>query len=91
MNSFNKIEASIPDEDVFGWIESLKRGGMSEEEIDLILERLNYYYRKAKNHLSVEEELEIINKEHFAKHGRPLDSEQKEYFRKGLKTKRGEK
>ncbi|MEJ0021252.1 MAG: hypothetical protein WDN47_01580 [Candidatus Doudnabacteria bacterium] len=42
------VGASVPDEDMHGWINSLMEGGFSQEEIDRILVHLNQTYAKQK-------------------------------------------
>ena len=39
---------SIPDEDVMGWMKTLRDGGFSDEEIDTILVYANKTYRQEK-------------------------------------------
>ncbi len=44
-----KIERMrIPDDDMAGWIQSLREGGFSDQEMDDILSHLNKTYAKAK-------------------------------------------
>jgi hypothetical protein len=38
------VRISIPDEDFVSWYKTLREGGLTEEEIDPILRRLNPHY-----------------------------------------------
>jgi hypothetical protein len=40
--------ASIPDDDMGGWIQSLRAGGFTDKEMDEVLGNLNQTYRKMK-------------------------------------------
>ncbi len=87
MNNFEKNQGGIPDEDIPAWMSNLRENGFSVEEIDLILENANLNYRKAKKKSFIEEELNRISGEHFETKGRPLNKEEREYFRKGLEAR----
>ena len=41
-------KARIPDEDMVGWINTLKEAGFSEEEVDEIMTKLNFEYSRQK-------------------------------------------
>lgn len=85
---FEKIEkVRIPDEDMPEWIKTLREGGFSDEEMDLILENLNPTYRKMKDPDFVEKELERLRKDLFEKIGRPLTREEIEHLRKSIESR----
>lgn len=48
---------SIPDDDMIGWIETLRAGGFGAEEMDSILEHLNDQYFEVKNKKIIDESL----------------------------------
>jgi len=88
MQKFGKIEKmGIPDDDIAGWMESLREGGFSNEEIDSILEKTNLNYSKARHPNFIEDELEKIKTEFLKDHGKELTPEEIEYFRKGIKSR----
>ncbi len=41
------IRISIPDDEVVGWMQTLREGGFNDEEIDKILSHLNSEYARA--------------------------------------------
>ena len=85
---FGKIEkVRIPDEDMPSWIETLRKGGFNDEEMDLILENLNPTYRKMKNPDFVEKELERLKVHLFKGLGRSLTKEEIDYLRKGIESR----
>jgi len=71
----------IPNDDVFGWMETLRGGGLSAEEIDKVLEESNLDYWRAKNITSIEKGMEIIKRKFFEKSNRNLTKEETEYFK----------
>lgn len=79
-------KARIPDGDVIGWIESLRDAGLSNDEIDAMISRLNKTYREKSSGDYVEEELKKIE-ETVKSHGGRLSEEQKEYLRKSTKER----
>ena len=85
---FGKIEkVRIPDEDMPGWIETLRKGGFSDEEMDLILENLNPTYKKMKNPDFVEKELESLKDCLFKRLGRSLTKEEIDHLKKGIESR----
>lgn len=74
----------IPDKDVPGWMQALRKSGFSDEEIDVVLSRLNVEYAKGRGIDVVEKELERIEKALLKTHGRALTKEQREYLRKSI-------
>jgi hypothetical protein len=83
------VGARIPDEDMPGWMETLRQGNFSEEEIDAILGHLNATYFDAKGASMVEKELASTIKYIEGKTKKPLDPEQKEYLKKGIEQRLG--
>jgi len=80
-----KIEnLQIPDDDMVGWINNLREGGFSQEEIDFMMPRLNKTYFESKSGEVIEQELEAIKKEYENKFKQALNEDQLEYFRKGI-------
>ncbi len=71
----------IPNDDVFGWMETLRERGLSAEEIDKVLEESNLDYWRAKNITSIEKGMEIIKRKFFEKSNRNLTKEETEYFK----------
>ncbi len=82
-------KAQIPDNDMPGWIQTLREGGLTDEEIDKMLIRLNKEYAKQKGADVVEQELKNIEDEFVAKSGRYLNEDEKEYFKKGIRERLG--
>lgn len=76
--------AEIPDKDVPGWMQTLREGGFSDEEIDSMLSRRNVEYAKGAGIDVVDKELERIEKDLLKTHGRKLTKEQREYMRKSI-------
>lgn len=80
-----KIEkVTIPDSDMPGWIEIMQNSGLSQEEIDSFLARLNSTYAKAKGIPDIEGELAKMEEYLEKEHGRRLTEEQRDYFRAGI-------
>lgn len=86
-----EYKASIPDSDMSGWINTLRNGGFTEEEMNAILLFLNETYRKIKGPEIVEKKLKEIEKYIFEKCGRRLTSEQADNLRKGIEIRLGNK
>lgn len=84
---FEKIEkVRIPDEDMPGWIKTLREGGFTDEEMDLILTNLNPTYRKTKNPDFVEKGLEKLKEDLSQKIDRELTQEEIDCLRKGMES-----
>ena len=79
--------AGIPDEDMKGWVESLAGSELSEEEIEAMLSDLNPAYAEIKGEPRVEAELQKIDSATAARRGYGLTPEEKEYFRKAIKSR----
>lgn len=62
----------------------LRENGLSDQEIDEMLSRLNVEYSKASGIDPIEKELERIEKDLLNKHGRALSKEQREYMRQSI-------
>jgi hypothetical protein len=81
-------KAKIPDQDMLGWIKLLREDGVfSEKEIDGILSRLNQTYAEYKHNPHIEEELKKIDDKTKEHRGVGLSEEEKEYFRRSIKTR----
>lgn len=74
----------IPDRYVPSWMQTLREGGFSDEEIDVMLSRLNVEYAKGRGIDVVEKELERIENDLLKTHERTLTKEQREYLRKSI-------
>ncbi len=85
------IKASIPDEDVLGWMKVLREGGFTEQELDDFFSRMNDTYRKVKNVSFVENELKKIQQYLKERYGRVLNSKEIEYLKQGIEEKLKEK
>lgn len=83
----NKFRARIPDDDMSGWIQALRKKGFADEEMDYILAYLNKTYAKAKGIDLVEEELKRLEEYLREMHGRVLTEEQKEYLTKAIASR----
>lgn len=81
--------AQIPDNDMPGWIQTLREGGFTDEEMDRMFIHLNKEYAKQKGADVVEHELKKVEEEFIAKSGRYLNEDEKEYFRKGIQERLG--
>ncbi|MFA6422784.1 MAG: hypothetical protein WCV92_05315 [Candidatus Buchananbacteria bacterium] len=68
-------KATIPDSDMSGWINELRNSELTEEQIDMMLSRLNKKYMEIKllEPAVKEATLEIID--HFKKLGKELSDE----------------
>lgn len=82
--SAEKEKMMIPDDDINGWIKTLREGGFSDKEIDDTLSRKNVEYAKGAGIDPVERELERIEKDLLKKHNRVLDKETREYMKKSI-------
>lgn len=79
---------SIPDSDILGWMQVLREGGLSQEEIDQFLARLNATYREGLDPMSpeVERELDALVA-HIENHGNTVTEEQRAYLRRGIEER----
>jgi len=81
------VKARIPNEDMPGWIQTLRDGNFTDQEIDMILSNLNADYRKAKNPNFIEEELGKLIKYFRKEHKRILSPKEIEYLRKSIESR----
>lgn len=82
---FEHIERiRIPDEEAPVWMQTLREGGFSDDEIDMIMAYCNAVYFELKKPKMVEQEVERIIKLFFREQGKVLNEEEVEYFRKGV-------
>jgi len=91
-NFFKKgaeIKASVPDDDMLGWIEALHTNGFSQKEIDDIMSHLNKEYRDQKYPVEdrIAEELKKLEEDLLKNHGKILSNEQREYLRNGIASR----
>lgn len=84
---YNFENVRIPDSDVPGWINTLRELGMSQEEVDGFLSRLNLAYDDHLGGPFVESELNKIEQKTLEKRGTLLTEEEKEYFRKAIRSR----
>lgn len=77
----------IPDDDMPGWINTLREGGFSDNEIDTILTNLNKTYANIKNNQYIEKELSKMNEEIEKRRGYSLTDEEKESLKKGIASR----
>ena len=81
------IKMRVPNENVSEWMETLRKGGFTDEEINMIMSSLNKEYMKASNPHFVENELEKL-KNYFSKeYGRILTVEEIKYLENGIKSR----
>lgn len=83
----NEKPVSIPDDDVPGWLETLREGGFSESEIDSIMSHLNETYAGVKMNEAVEKELRKMDAEITNRRGTPLTDEEKKSLRAGIESR----
>jgi len=83
-----KIEKiTVPDEEVVDWIRTLQEGGMSSEEIDLIMSNLNQTYAGKKQSGFIENEFMKIRDQLLEKHNRELSPEEEKEIRRGIASR----
>lgn len=80
------IKTGIPNEDMPGWIQSLREGGFTDEEMDIFLSNLNAEYRKIKNPNFIDEKLDELIEYIKKRYKKTLNSEQIKYLRKGIES-----
>jgi len=84
------MKIKVPDKDMLGWIETLRNGGMSDEQINSVLSYLNRTYAEQKrlpNIDIIDEKLEQLEEYLFKTYGRELSEEQRAYLRKGIESR----
>lgn len=72
----------IPDEDAPAWMHTLREGGFSDDEIDMIMAHCNAAYFELKKPKIVEQEVEKIKELFLKEFGRALNEGEVEYVRK---------
>ncbi|MBS3902944.1 MAG: hypothetical protein KGZ30_01045 [Anaplasmataceae bacterium] len=83
-----KIEkVSIPDNDMPGWINVLREGGLNDEEINTMLSRLNQTYATLKEQEVVDRELQRMDAEIEERRGSGLTEEEREALRAGIQSR----
>ncbi len=78
---------SIPNDDVPGWMQTLREGGFTDEEIDTMLVHLNPTYAGEKQKVAIEQELTKMNNEITLRRGYPLSDEEKANLKKGIESR----
>ncbi|MDP2934270.1 MAG: hypothetical protein Q8N59_00645 [bacterium] len=81
------VKARILDEDLPGWIGTLKDGGFTQEEIDMIVSRLNKTYLEERKPEMVERELKKLKKQFFEEYGKILTPEEIDYLKAGIESR----
>lgn len=90
MESIEKItKISIPDDSMSEWMNVLREGGLSEDEIDAILLHLNKTYKELKAPFIVEREIEKIKEDLIKEYKYYLNDEQEQLIRRELEDKMG--
>lgn len=82
-----KERISVPDHDVPGWIQILREGGFTDQEIDSMLSNLNVTYREIKEGELVNKELGKMDEEIRNRRGTGLTEDEKELLRKGIESR----
>jgi len=77
----------VPDEDIPGWMQTLREGGFTDAEIDTILSNLNQTYSNEIIKGQVETELIKINNEIREKRGVALSDTERNALRKGIESR----
>lgn len=85
------VRARIPDDDLPGWIGTLKDGGFTQEEIDLVISGLNKKYLEERKPEMVERELVKVMREFRKEHRRILTPEEIDYLKAGIESRFKEK
>lgn len=78
---------SIPDEDMPGWIKTLREGGFNQIEIDYILTGLNKTYFDMKKPEMIKMLIDNVKHKVLVKTGRLLTPEQARYLAKVIEEK----
>jgi hypothetical protein len=81
------VGAKIPDDDLSNWIETLKDGGFTQEEIDIIVSGLNKAYAKRRRSELIDEEMRKTEEELFKKSGKLLASEDADWLKKRIERR----
>lgn len=83
-----KIEKiSIPDEHMLDWMQTLRKGGFTNEEIDSIFSHLNTTYAGIKKKEYVDREIQNMKDEVKKRSGRELTLEEINKIREGIESR----
>ena len=78
---------TISDEDAAEWIKLLISEGMSNDQIDYIMSRVNKTYREKMQAAFVNKELQRIKEQTLAKHHHELSPEEEAKIRQGIESR----
>lgn len=80
-------KGSIPDKEVPQWIQILREGGLTNEEIDTMLSHLNPVYGELKQEEFINRELQKMVREVETRRGSPLAEEEKTGLQEGIQSR----
>lgn len=83
------VRMTVPDSEMQGWLNVLREGGLSEEEVDAMMVRLNETYRDIRGPVIIEREVERIKELLAQEHKYHINSEQEDHIREFLREKLG--
>lgn len=78
------VRMAIPDNDMREWLKVLHEGGLSEEEIDHMMVRLNETYKGVQGLAVVDREVKRIKEMIEEKHKYHINDEQENILRKNI-------
>ncbi len=78
---------SIKDVDVSDWMQTLREGGFSDEEIDSVLTHSNKTYAGLKKGAYIEKEIQKMNEEIRQRRGIGFSPKEIENIRKGIESR----
>ncbi|MCR4323295.1 MAG: hypothetical protein NUV61_04390 [Candidatus Azambacteria bacterium] len=81
----------IPDEEAPAWMQTLREGGFTDDEIDMIMVHCNATYFELKKPKLVEEEVEKIKESFLKGYGKALSEGEIEYIRKAIEQQLDER
>jgi len=85
-------KASIPDDDLANWMQTLREGNFTDEEIDGILVHLNAEYAKVKKPEIIQKRMkEVEERVKQMYHGHTFSEEEKELLKKQIEREFDEK
>lgn len=87
MPSEKMEKINVPDEDVPGWLQTLREGGFTDVEINSIMSHLNETYAGFQKDVAVNKELEKMDGEIRARRGFSLSNEEKTKLREGIESR----
>lgn len=85
------VRMAVPDNDMRGWLNVLREGGLSEEEIDQMMVRLNETYRNIQGSVVIDREVEKIKEMLAREHKYYINNEQEDQIRTVLGERLGVK